>query len=174
MPLFRHFSVIFVIFNIDLSNWNTSKVTNMGGMFLNCSQLTQLGVSNWDISKVTKMGGMFNGCDKLISLDLSNWDTSSVTDMTTIFKPHTLLLNWSIGEINRFATQNITTPSIVYVKHDISKLTQNNKITYVNYISDEISISLPQSLRRIGDVCDRLYWDYDKGCNFRYKAFCCT
>jgi surface protein len=134
-------------------------------MFTSCSQLTQLSVSNWDTSKVTDMANIFNGCNKLILLDLSNWDTSNVAEVVaSIFKPHTLLLNWSIEEINRFATKDIATPSIVYVKHDISKLTQNNKITYVKYISDEISISLPQPLRRIGDVCDRLYWDYDKGC----------
>jgi surface protein len=111
------------------------------------------------------MTGMFQNCSKLTQLDVSDWDTSKVTALTpSIFKPRTLLLNWSIEEINRFVTTDITAPSIVYVKHDISKLTQNNKITYVNYIGDEISISLPQPLRRIGNICDRLYWDYDKGC----------
>ena len=149
---------------LDVSKWDTSNATNMSYMFYNCSQLTQLDVSNWNTSKVTTMNNMFDSCSQLIQLDVSNWDTSKVTTLTsTIFRPHTLLLNWSIKEINRLVATNTTYSSTVYVKHDISKLTQNNLITYVNYIGDEISISLPQPLRRIGDVCDRLYWDYDKG-----------
>ena len=61
---------------IDLSNFDTSKVTNMGYMFAYCSQLTSLDLSNFITSNVTNMGCMFDGCSQLSFLDLSNFETS--------------------------------------------------------------------------------------------------
>ena len=63
------------ITEIDLSNFNTSKVNNMIGMFNGCSSLTSLNLSNFDTSKVEKMNVMFCGCKKLSSLNLSSFDT---------------------------------------------------------------------------------------------------
>ena len=37
----------------------------MGSMFYNCSKLTSLDVSKFDTSKVTNMGSMFYNCSKL-------------------------------------------------------------------------------------------------------------
>ena len=54
-------------------------------MFQGCINLTSLEVSNFDTQNVTNMGGMFNGCINLTSLDLSNFDTQNVTDMRYMF-----------------------------------------------------------------------------------------
>ena len=54
-------------------------------MFSGCSKLTSLNVSNFDTSKVTNMGYMFSGCSKLTSLNVSNFDTSEVTNMGSMF-----------------------------------------------------------------------------------------
>lgn len=67
--------------HLDLSHFNTSKVTNMYGMFENCSSLTELDLSSFDTFNVTNMSFMFNKCRKLTSLDVSSFDTSNVTDM---------------------------------------------------------------------------------------------
>ena len=53
----------------------------MGGMFYLCSSLTSIDVSNFDTSNVTDMSSMFEDCSSLISLDLSSINTSKVTDM---------------------------------------------------------------------------------------------
>ena len=71
--------------SLDVSNWDTSNVTNMDAMFNNCRSLTTLDLSNWDTSNVTNMGSMFWGCNALTSLDISKWDTSNVTNMTRMF-----------------------------------------------------------------------------------------
>ncbi len=68
-----------------LDKWNTSNVTDMLGMFENCSQLQSLDLSSWDTSKVTEMLGMFNSCSQLTILDLSGWDTRSVISMGAAF-----------------------------------------------------------------------------------------
>ena len=79
-------------FNLDLSNWDTSKVTHMGSMFSNAgSKATTWSVgdlSNWNTSKVTNMSYMFNNAGQNatnFNLNLSNWDTSQVTKMGNMF-----------------------------------------------------------------------------------------
>ena len=64
---------------------NTSEVTNMNWMFLECSKLTSVDVSHFNTSKVTSMYSMFNSCTGLTSLDLSSFNTSKVTNMTRLF-----------------------------------------------------------------------------------------
>lgn len=66
--------------SLNLSFFNTSKVTSMFNMFRNCYNLTQLDVSNFNTSKVTSMNAMFSGCSKLTSLDLSSFNTSIITN----------------------------------------------------------------------------------------------
>ena len=67
---------------LDVSNWNTSSVTNTSYMFNGCAQLTQLDVSNFDTSSVENMSNMFSNCSKLTQLDVSNFDTGKVTTMS--------------------------------------------------------------------------------------------
>ena len=71
--------------SLDVSNWDTSNVTNMAAMFSNCESLTTLNLSKWDTSNVIYMSYMFRYCNALTTLDLSNWDTSNVTNMNRTF-----------------------------------------------------------------------------------------
>ena len=50
--------------------------------FYNCDKLTDVELTNLDTSAVTNMSGMFYSCYSLTSLDLSSFDTSAVTDMS--------------------------------------------------------------------------------------------
>ena len=71
--------------SLDLSNFNTQNVTNMGGMFYNCKSLTSLDLSNFNTQNVKNMDNIFNGCKSLISLDLSNFNTQYLTNMDNMF-----------------------------------------------------------------------------------------
>ena len=71
---------------IDLSNFDTSTIKTMRGMFYGCKSLTSLDVSSFNTSAVTNMTNMFYGCTSLTSLNLSNFDTSAVTDMPAMFQ----------------------------------------------------------------------------------------
>ena len=55
--------------NINLSNFNTNKVTDMGCMFDRCSSLTNINLSNFNTNKVTNMLEMFGEC---LSLNKNN------------------------------------------------------------------------------------------------------
>lgn len=70
---------------LDMSNWNTVKVTDMSGMFDDCFDLTMVDLSSWNTINVTNMECMFGGCLSLTSLDLSAWDISRVTDIGQMF-----------------------------------------------------------------------------------------
>ena len=73
------------ILELDLSNFDTSQVTDMSNMFYGMSNLTTLNLSNFDTSKVINMGSMFYGMSNLTSLNLSSFDTSQVTYMYFMF-----------------------------------------------------------------------------------------
>ena len=62
------------ITEIDLSNFNTSLVTDMECMFYNCSSLSSLNLSNFNTSLVGWMHYMFYNCYSLSSLNLSNFN----------------------------------------------------------------------------------------------------
>ena len=79
------FSRCELLTSIDVSKWNTSKVTNMEGMFVNCNLLASVDVNKWNTSKVTDMASMFSGCGTLRSIDVSKWNTSNVTDISGMF-----------------------------------------------------------------------------------------
>ena len=93
------------ILELDLSNFDTSKVTNMYAMFNGMSNLTTLNLSNFDTSKVTKMWVMFNGMSNLTSLNLSSFNTSQVTDMSWMFKG---VSNLATLDLSNFDTSKVT------------------------------------------------------------------
>lgn len=85
---------------LDLSNFDTSQVIDMCGMFSGCIALAQLDLSNFDTSQVTTMNEMFNGCEALIKLDLSNFDTSQVTNMCYMFSYCSNLASLDLSSFN--------------------------------------------------------------------------
>ena len=70
-------------FNGDISNWNTSNVTDMSFMFYDCESFKQ-DISDWDVSNVTNMNYMFYKCTNF-NTDISDWDVSNVKFLYDIF-----------------------------------------------------------------------------------------
>ena len=90
---------------LDLSNFDTSKVTNMGNMFSSMTNLTSLNLSSFNTSEVTNMGFMFYGIPNLTSLDLSNFDTSRTTKMSFMFYG---MRNLTALNLSSFNTSQVT------------------------------------------------------------------
>ena len=109
------------ILDIDLSNFDTSKVTNMSFMFFNMPNLTTLNLSNFDTSKVTNMSYMFQDVSKLTTLNLSNFDTSKVTNMNSMFAG---MSNLATLNLSNFDTSKVTNMRGMFL--DMSKLTTLN------------------------------------------------
>ena len=70
-------------FNPDISDWDTSKVTNMYAMFRSCASLEK--APNLDTSNVINMTYMFTNCTSLTKGDISNWDVSKVEHKSSVF-----------------------------------------------------------------------------------------
>ena len=90
---------------------NTENVTNMSGMFRDCSALTTLNVSNFDTKNVTSMSEMFYGCYALTTLDVSHFDTKNVTDMSGMFSYCRALRTL---DVSNFDTKNVTNMSRMF------------------------------------------------------------
>ena len=101
----RMFSGMSNLIALDLSNFDTSMVTNMNAMFAGISKLTTLNLSSFDTSKVMDMGRMFSGMSNLTALDLSNFDTSYVTDMRSMFSG---MSNLTALDLSNFDTSYVT------------------------------------------------------------------
>jgi surface protein len=93
--------------SIDLSNADTSKVTNMSGMFCNSDDIKTLDVSGFDTKNVEDMSCIFWGCESLNSLDISNFDTSNVTDMHGMFLGCESLTSLDVSNIDTSKVANM-------------------------------------------------------------------
>ena len=71
--------------SLDLSNFETSKVTDISCMFENCYTIEYLDLSNFDTSSVEAMYRLFNGCTNVKSIDVSSFDTSKVSLFHNMF-----------------------------------------------------------------------------------------
>lgn len=79
---------------INLTGFITSAVTNMAGMFQNCTSLTSVTFDNektngkfvkFDTGAVQDMSQMFDNCVLLPSVSLAGFDTHSVVNMSKMF-----------------------------------------------------------------------------------------
>ena len=107
------FSVCYGLTSLDVTHFDTSKVTNMYGMFNSCDGLTSLDVTHFDTSNVTSMWWMFAACDGLTSLDVSHFDTSKVTNMYGMFA-----MMYAPGltslDLSHFDTSNVTNMNYMF------------------------------------------------------------
>jgi surface protein len=129
------------IWAIDLSNIDTSNVTNMRNMFVGCPYLNTIICTDFDTSNVTNMSSMFEKCPSLKSLDLSSFDTSNVTNMSNMFS----MSNTAISQImtsldlSSFDTSNVTNMSGMFY--------QCKGLTSLNISSFDLS-----SVKNIGNM----------------------
>ena len=129
------------ILKLDLSKFDTSKVTNMGYMFYNISNPTTLDISNFDTSQVRSMRSMFSAMYNLTTLDLSHFDTSKVMDMAGMF--------YSVSTLNTLNLSNFDTSQVTDMNHmfyNMSNLTTLNlssfdtsKVTNMGYMFAGVS-----------------------------------
>ena len=99
------------ISEVDLSNFNTSEVTDMARMFFGCSSLKSINLSSpFNTLRVTDMTSMFLGCSSLNSIDLSNFNTSRVTKMSAMFQGCSFI---SI-DVSNFNTKQVTTMGYLF------------------------------------------------------------
>ena len=103
---FELFSNLTNVTSIDLSNMDTSGMTNMSNMFSDNTSLTNITFgNNFNTANVTNMSGMFKNCTILKTIDLSSFDTSNATIFASMFMNCQDLQNLDLKSFN---TSNVT------------------------------------------------------------------
>jgi surface protein len=71
--------------SVDVSKFDTSKMTSLNTVFINCHNLKIIDVKNWDTKMITDLYSTFKECQSVKILDVSRWDVSNVTIMDSLF-----------------------------------------------------------------------------------------
>ena len=107
-------------------------------MFYGCSSLTSLDVTKFNTEKVTNMNRMFSNCSSLTSLNLTKFNTAEVTDMRQMFNECSTLT--TIYASDKFVTTNVEKSSNMFsncinLKGFIDNKNNSDKTdhTYANY-----------------------------------------
>ena len=155
--------------SLNLSSFNTGKVTNMSYMFYGCKNLTSLDLSSFNTEKVTDMSAMFDDCWNLTSLDLSSFNTSNVEDMNSMFYYCEKLTSL---DLSKFNTANVTNMSYMFyacsslTSLDLSSFNTSN-VTDMNWMFSgctkltsldlsSFNTSNVTNMRRMFQSCDAL------------------
>ena len=112
------------ILELDLSSFDTSKVTSMAAMFRGMSKLTSLNLFNFDTSKVTDMSGMFEDMSNLAALDLFDFDTSKVTNMSSMFENMRSLTALNVSSFDTSKVTNMN--AMFYGMRSLTKINLSN------------------------------------------------
>jgi surface protein len=128
-----------------ISDWDTSNVTDMFGLFQNQKEIDD--ISKWNTSKVKNMALMFFSATyfnqdistKIVNKGQDNeyiaWDTSNVTDMTAMFNG-AKNFNQNIGNWN---TSKVTNMSFMF--YGVSSFNHDISTKFVNLDQDEYQTS---------------------------------
>ena len=120
---------------IELHNFNTSSVVDMGYVFSGATSLdfSTIDFSQWDTSNVANMRAMFSHCLDYEGLDLSGWDVRNVENISEMFSDGIIeflnLNGWELDNLEYhtnqypFGTSSLTTsvlPGTLYCPESIT------------------------------------------------------
>ena len=131
--------------SIIFGNINTKSLEDMQYLFYNCVKLTEIDLSTFDTSHVKNFKYMFYQCSSLISLDLSNFNTEKVEDMSHMFYKCKELQN-----LNIFSFETSKVERMDYMFYECSKLTSLN---ISNFKTSNV-----KKMDHMFSKCDKLYF----------------
>ena len=115
--MYRMFNALTTI-SLDLSSFDTSNVTDMSWMFANSQAIEIKGLNEFNTSNVTNMSEMFSNSETM-TIDLSSFDTSNVTDMHGMFRNSAAA---EIKGLNKFNTLKVTNMSQMFDSSGLATL----------------------------------------------------
>ena len=111
--------------NVNLSGFITSKVNDISYMFTNCNSLKNVNLTGVDTSNVTSMRYMFEGCKSLEKIELDNFNTENVTDMDNMFRNCSSLRSL---DLSSFDTSKVTSMINLFIGcNSLENITFSNK-----------------------------------------------
>ena len=120
--------------SIDLSIFDTSKVTDMNELFYNCNELVSLNIKTFNVEQVKSFVSMFYGCIKITSLDLDNFKTLNAENMNYMFTGCRSLKNINI---KNFEVSKVKTMIGMFI--NCNSLTSLNLSNFISSAIRDIS-----------------------------------
>ena len=144
---------------IDISDWDTSSVTNMKAMFAWCQKLQSLDdFETLDTSNVKNMSRMFQGCMGLSQIKFKHFNTENVENMDYMFANCS---NAEIADLSNLDTSNLKSMYDIFRYCDLLKsinlssfnLTKCNSFR-IDELDNLVEIQTPYNLKNIFDNGD--------------------
>ena len=159
---------------IDLSNFDSSQVTDIGAMFHGCTSLTSINFKNFKTSNVESMDDMFSDCISLTSLDLSSFYTPKIHIVENMFS-NCLSLKYINFENAEFQSANFTdnifkeiSDELIICTKDITLISLLKGVSvYVNCIDNFYQITQHECYQKnnslyynkyLSDICGSNYY----------------
>lgn len=149
------------------SNFKTSSVTDMSGMFLNCTALTSVTTLGWDLSKVTSMYRLFENCKSLTKAPVNG--AAGVKDISNMFKNCSSLEEVGEGTAHKMTTDKVT---------DMTGAFQGcSSLTYVPALSSTAGVT---SMNSMFSGCSKLKtfdltnWNTANVTDMRFMFYNCS
>ena len=97
------------LIELDLSDWDTSNVTNMNHILYSCQNLKTLNISNWNLNNVNNMGWFVNQCNNLNEIIMNDSDYNSINKIVSELPITTngSKCNFCIGGVDDISKVNI-------------------------------------------------------------------
>ena len=86
-------------------------ITDCNSLFSGCSNIISIDLSSFDSKKLTKMFGMFMGCEKLKNINLNNFDSRNVTNIQYTFSN---CKNLQEVNLSSFNTENVENAECIF------------------------------------------------------------
>ncbi len=127
----------------DLTNLDTSDVTDMSFLFYFCEALKSVNVSTLSTARVKTMECMFYRCVDLQEIDINNWDTSSVENMSSMFS--------YCASVKRIGIDKIKTPALTNMEYMFEDCYELEALDLGNFTTSGIT-----SMRYLFGYCRNL------------------
>ena len=108
------FADLINVTQIQMDNFSTSGVINMGSMFSNIKELKELNLSGFDTRSVTTMERMFFGDSNIIQLDLSSFDTSNISETYGMYQMFAGCASLTKLNLSSFNTSKVKSMSSMF------------------------------------------------------------
>ena len=97
------------LIELDLSDWDTSNVTNINHILYSCQNLKTLNISNWNLNNVNNMGWFVNQCNNLNEIIMNDSDYNSINKIVSELPITTngSKCNFCIGGVDDISKVNI-------------------------------------------------------------------
>lgn len=186
----NYFSTLTAINGLPLLD--TSNCTTMERLFRSCSALTTVDISNFNTSKVTNFAMAFAVMDSLTSLSVAHLDTSSCEDMSYMFYGSALTTidfeNWDISKVktlDHFLSSGNSVRNIDFSKWDVSSCENFNAAFHSIGISScdvsgwdvsnaKVFSQMFEADTNLTSIVGLEHWDTSNGICFEQMFYQCT